>query len=358
MNIDNFEYKSVVGDREFSKDMSILEGGKSATESCNFYYGGSVDKLNAKMGKILEVLQKSEYSLTPKEIAFRTGLKYGTVKSYLRRMVKLGLIVQVARGLYSCKTHLRCGCVGVGGFICGVPRVHNLRLRLRVGGVVVPSVVVCRVVGGCRVRVCFGSKRGLVTGVVACDDGLDYYGCRLAVELFKEVVRRVLGLEVRDEDIEVASVEVNEDYAGIRLDGLKAVTVKYFTGALERIYNKGHGVRSEVKVKPESLESMWSLLKGGMPAYLGVQGVFYVGKQLERLVKAIQFQNRGIQQLQNLLIERLPPASNVSFGATVSYRSASAVASGSLLNFRRADGEPLHLATAAFATASFGGGGV
>ena len=116
MNIDRFVYKKLPKNKEFSNNASNSETCEFATLSCNFDYRGSFRLRSEKMREILRVLRDAEYPMSPKEIAFRTSLKHGTVKSYLRRMVKLGLVVQVARGLYSCKKNLR----GLGLLVVGL----------------------------------------------------------------------------------------------------------------------------------------------------------------------------------------------------------------------------------------------
>ena len=252
-----------------------------------------------KLRRILEVIKQAGRSLWPKEIARLSGLKHSTVRGYLRQLLKAGVLLQPERGLYVINpTH------GVGR----PPRIHNLWLSV---GLFVPrSFKTSEVYGDCKLQVIFGAKRSRVTAVISSEKGLDYTGCCFAIQRVKAIIKEILNVEVENSQLFVRNCEFNEDYVGIRLEGLNCVTVKSFLGSLERMYNKGDGLRNEVKVRPEKVETILALLKGGITPYYAVQGVFLVEKRLEELTKAIKFQNEGIQELRKVfseLLDRLKP---------------------------------------------------
>lgn len=252
------------------------------------------------MHAIKSCLEVHDRPLGPKEIASYTGLNRSTVRVYLRQLLREGQVYQTMMGSYVAKPTY-----GVGE---GPPRLHNLRLRWEAGGVGFEPGTYVHEFGGCRVEVRFGGKRRLVTCSIAADPPLDLAGTQLAVQHFRDLVMRVTGRQVAVSDILVSSVELGWDYERIRLDGLSCVTVQSFLGSLERMYNRGSGLRSEVKVQGMRLESVYTLLKGGVTSYNILQGVFAVEKRLEQLTEAMKFHNEidlSIKRLLKAMLERV-----------------------------------------------------
>jgi hypothetical protein len=247
--------------------------------------------------RIVTVLEMADHPLFPKEIAVAARVNHVTTRVYLRELRKAGVVVQLRRGLYVINpTH------GVGGG--KLPRIQNLCLSV-VDLPVPRSVKRVETFGDVRLTVTFGKKRGRVTGVFATDPhpGMDFTACCLAIARFKTVVKEVLGVDISDLDIWVRNCELHEDYVGVRMEGLNCVTAKSFLGSLLKIYNKGAGLRAEVKVRPDSVESILMLLRGGVTPYHAVQGVFLVDNRVKELTEAIKWTNREIQQQNHLLRE-------------------------------------------------------
>jgi len=86
-----------------------------------------------------------------------------------------------------------------------------------------------------------------------------------------------------------------------------------FPGSLERLHNRGGGLRSEVRTQPDSLASVYALLRGGVTAYNVLQGVFMITQHFEALTAAVREQSPGIQELGGIFralldrIDRLGP---------------------------------------------------
>ncbi|RLG83118.1 MAG: hypothetical protein DRO18_08185 [Thermoprotei archaeon] len=246
--------------------------------------------------KIIAVLKSYNYPLNAKKISILAGCNYNTARTYLNQLSKEGRIVKVSRGFYCINPTLGVGSrSGVSGL-----RIHNVWFVVKVGGIF-ESGVVEEVVGGVKVKVIFGTKRGLVSGVICCDSGLDFNGFRLAVELAKWIIEDRLRVKISEDNVLVSSFELNEDYGGYRLNGLKCLTLRSFTGWLERIYNKGEGLRHEVKVNGKfSLEEVYRLFKGGISTYNIVQSNFILSRKIEELTNAIKFQNRQFYEMSKL----------------------------------------------------------
>ena len=238
--------------------------------------------------RIQDVVAASDRPLGPKEISHLANVKHATTRVYVRQLLRHGVLRQPFRGVYVMNPRY-----GVGR----PPRIHNLRLS--VSRAPVPRGVSTRieVFGDVKIQVLFGGKRQKITGILSSNPGLDYTGCLFAIQRVLTIIKEDLGLTISTANMAVTSCEFNEDFQDLRLDGLSCVTVKSFLGSLERIYNKGAGLRSEVKVRPDSIEGILALLKGGVTPYHAIQGMFAVEKRLADLTSAIKFQNRGIQQL-------------------------------------------------------------
>jgi hypothetical protein len=160
-------------------------------------------------------------------------------------------------------------------------------------------------IGDIRVRVVFGLKRKKVTCFISRNVGVDYSEVAMAVELFRLHVALRTAHMLETEEIEVHTCEFLEDYEQLRLDGVKCVTVKSFLGALERVYNKEHGLRSEVKVQPENVNTIMGLLKGGVTSYNILQSQFMIIQEIRCLTDAVKGSNLLTSRLTSLVKELL-----------------------------------------------------
>ena len=255
--------------------------------SCNSYRGGI-----SKTKRILKVLRESETPLKPKEIAFLAKTNHNTTRSYLRRLKEKDKVEQPYPQVYVAKT--------THGIVEDLVRVHNLVLSVGAPGLVRGVRKFEGWFGAVKMRVVFGSRNERITGFVSCDSGMDLDKFAFAVDKFKAVVFERTGAKISDGEIKPVTIEINDDKQNLRLDGVKCVTVKDLRGFLERIYNKADGVRSEVKVKPQSIEHIVALFKGGMTPYQILQGQALTNKKLDNLDDTLKQTNR---LLANVLYE-------------------------------------------------------
>ncbi|KKN29455.1 hypothetical protein LCGC14_0844200 [marine sediment metagenome] len=51
--------------------------------------------LNTKEREILRIIHKEAGSMSPNEISQKTGISYVTVRKYLKKMVKEGVLIEV-----------------------------------------------------------------------------------------------------------------------------------------------------------------------------------------------------------------------------------------------------------------------
>ena len=229
---------------------------------------------------------------------------YSSVRSCLSRLVKRGLVVRPHRGFYKWTNASDIG-YGVGGTL---PRIHNLILTYKVPKHVgdAPLKEKKIKIGDVSLRLVYGEKRRRITIWVSCDDGLNAREFRLCLTLIRLYISKLYGFNPTEDELEVKSCELNEDYLGFRLDGVKSLTVSAFDGWLERIYQKHQKVvRSEIKGKQVSIDALYTLLKGGVTPYNIVQGQFMLVKEVQKLTDAIKFNNEISLEIRELLLHLL-----------------------------------------------------
>ena len=243
----------------------------------------------SKKQTIIEILQHEQRPLSPKEISwiskkdsrFRT-LNHSTVRVYLRQLLIRARVSQSIHGYYEVTESTYWVLGGVGAWV----RVHDLRLVWSVG-VRERMFSFEELIGGVKISCQAGSKRGKVSAIIACDEGIDFQGVCFAVDLIRRVVLEKAGINLDGFECEVCC-EFNEDFQSLRLDGVKCVTVKSFLGDLERVYNKPSCLRSEVKINKTDLQSTLALLKGGVSAYNILQSNFILMRKLDRIALLLE----------------------------------------------------------------------
>ena len=248
----------------------------------------------SKKETIVKILETERSPLTPKQITWHSkadsrfeALNHNTVKVYCRQLLHRMKIQQPLHGYYEVtKTMYGVGMTPV--------RVHDLRLVWRVG--LFKSVYkFSDVVGGVKIECQYGSKRGKVSAMVACDKGFDFHTVCFAVDLIKRIAWEKAGVNLDAVPCEVCC-ELNEDYVGVRLDGIKCATVKSFLGDLERIYNKDDLLRSEVKIGKTDLASVYVMLKGGVTPYNILQTQYMILQEIKRVASALEAQNKLVKE--------------------------------------------------------------
>lgn len=159
--------------------------------------------------------------------------------------------------------------------------------------------------GNIALRVLFGRKRQRVTGFISCSEGLDLSAFVLALEVFKLVAVKHVGVFPHDDVLRVKTVELLQDYQRLRLDGINCLTLESFLGSHEKLYNKSQGIRSEIRVKPDSVEAIYALLKGGTISYDLVKLAFRIYETQDKLLEVIRHLAEGVNQLQRMIFDFL-----------------------------------------------------
>ena len=246
--------------------------------------------MGAISNKILKTLASIDRPLSPKEIASIARLNPSSVRVVLTRLLKKGLVERKFHGHYVTSTIL--------GVRYGIPpRIQNLfviatsRQNGEKLGVLKSETVEFGLGDGvARLRLVFGVKRDKIHWTVKAPIGLDLYGFRLATELVDSECKR---RGVFDAVWMVKNFELLWDSEGLRLEGVKALTLEGLDGVLEKYYNKDDGLRREVRSSiPAELDSLLALVQGGVPTFQLIQGVGVLTRKMDDLTDAIKGGNR------------------------------------------------------------------
>ena len=254
------------------KDLSV-----TPVTLCHSYYQSPP---SATSKQVLQTIEQSSIPITALEISQITKISSSTVRKTLERLTKKRFIQKISYGLYaSWKYDVTLeSSMGKGECDWG-PRLHCLRLRA--SGLPGGPCVRKRDLGAVRVTAQrFKNGSGVVFVECVGDYSLDYVAFRLLLDAIS-VDLEWLGVDDWRKMM-VSSFEFNNDWQGIRLDGVKAVTVKAFDGSFRRIYNKRFGLRDEVKVVgARRVEDVLLLMQGGVSTYSTQQFLFQTLQQLK-----------------------------------------------------------------------------
>ena len=213
--------------------------------------------------RILVYLAEKGYPISPSEIAQKLSISSNSVRPRLLELLREGKISRPNRGFYLNKP--------IHGVEDKLPTVHNLIMK-KSGYRFSRKIPDFRYTFGCcSLKIQYGLKNGNLMWYVICEEGLDFVGLLLVLDVLRRESGRTLNMEILLDDFELSTIEMNQDYQWVRWDRKGCITIKSFLGPLERIYQKGPVLRSEVKVKPQSLTDIYLLLKGGVTPYNVVQ---------------------------------------------------------------------------------------
>ena len=248
--------------------------------------------------KILHYLDVIDRPQTPQEIAQNLKLNPNTVRARLSELRKTGKVFRKFEHHYVITPTY-----GVGSK--SPPRVQNLRVTAR-GVDVVRSETVVRELPGVdvlvqdelRIRITFGKKRGIISYTVRAPMGLDLYGLRLVHELV-EMETWLRGY--MDLDWRAVNFEFLWDDQSVRLEGVQAVTFDDLTGTMEKYYNKGLGMRRELRgSSPARIQDLEALIQGGITSHQALQGLNVLRGEVQHLteaMKGIHYQYRDMMEM-------------------------------------------------------------
>ena len=251
--------------------------------------------MSQKKKLILKTVENSDVELFPKQIASETGLNRCTVRQYLRILLTEGKLIQPYKGTYASKITY--------GMMLAPVRVHNVILVVDASWLNF-SGDTSELVGSVKVRVQYGYQRRKITIRLTCDRGMVLDTFLFALHRAYDIIELRTGRSVVN--VVVKTFELNRDVAGVRLDTVKCFTRLGFEGFLERVYQKGDFVRSEVKVSREmEVSQLESLLRGGVLHSQDVQFQYMLVQEVKKLTQVIKLQQEQLRIIYKLIWEKL-----------------------------------------------------
>jgi len=269
----------------------------SCNTCCNSYANSVLKSLSITERRIFKLLTKSAIPISPNQIYHDLNMEegkkpvaYGTIRSLLRRMKARGVVKQ-PEGTYT-----YCDKLTYDVRIRPLA-VHNLRLHFDAGESL-EHWEVTEQFGEVKVYVCFGSERGLVSGRISCDRGMNRDACMLALDKWTDMAEKHLGREVKD--IVLTVCEVNRDSPGIKLDGsLHCATRQVLKNVLERVYEKEDGLRQEFRIQKNfTIAQFDEMFTKTLDGVLGDTANYDSEEKLSGIEQTQKFANRRLLDMQ------------------------------------------------------------
>ena len=136
-------------------------------------------------------------------------------------------------------------------------------------------------------------------------------------------------------EVSVHKIEWNKDFEGIKLNGLKSITLSEVAGIVERIYNKDGKLRKETILTDRSVQMklgdvMETIMRGGVGDYYLKQSLGIIAQDQKYIlegIKAVINQTKTIAKLLLHRTQRKAPRAKRCIGsqAPIGFRKASEV---------------------------------
>lgn len=214
-------------------------------------YSKSIEKRN----KILSVLKLHPEGLFPKSIAYYSSLNVNTVKSALKLIPEIKKKQEI-RGLYYLDekdTHSIFAWKFHNLIItCPIPSYENKLIEKTIE------------LNSLKLILIIGEKSKNATLHISSEPPIEMQSFLLCLACFRILIKQYANIEISTKEMVISSIELNQDYTNIRLDGLNCIRVDSLL-TQHKIYNKDACVREEFKFKvPIEANFISSLLDKGL----------------------------------------------------------------------------------------------
>lgn len=248
--------------------------------------------------RIRNLLTEREDPLAVREIAEIIKIDRKVARARLSELVKRGEIYRPFHGYYQC--------VPTYGVerdpplihdLCAVSKVdfdlehHEKTIMFKSRSPSGPSVF--------RIRIVVGKTRNKITWTVKSPSGMDLDKFRLTKALVESELSRI---NMKFPEMWSINCHINWDYSGLRISGLKEVTWSAFDSTMERLYNKGQGIRYEViPSRSMKVEEIEALFKRGVRDYQNTRLLIDLNMRMDQLEKTIKNFNSDMSNFMRLL---------------------------------------------------------
>lgn len=233
-----------------------------------------------KMDKILDTLKNHPEGLTPKFIAFHTGINPNTVKSIIPQIFQIKKKDNI-RGLYYLVDE------GQHGNIFSW-NVHNCILTYKVPEYAGERITKTFDFGLTNCDLDIGAETKQATLRISTEHPINISALTICFGLFSSLIREYTSVNLELKDVIVSTLEFNQDFQNLRLDGAKCIT---FDSLIEqyKLYQKQNALRVEYKIKmPITAEVVMSMLNNSTNSLQTAQEIYYLRKGHEVVVKQIK----------------------------------------------------------------------
>ena len=246
-------------------------------------------------------LTNSQHDEPAWKIAKDIGANRNSVRVYLSRLTKQGVVESPKYGYYCIKPEY-----AVGNDFTRNLKLQNLHFYVEGFSVrredadrnVVIEFPEVEAGDSARITIEFGWKRRKLHWWVKADAGLDFYGlslARRAVDFKLELLGYVPPVDWLAERTEF----LTDFWGSWRAEGLPScVTFTDVSGLMEKIYKKKYGLRREIRVQTrgeQTLDGMMAMIQGGVNYGQLVQMVAVLSKEQNRVLSYLEQNNRLLE---------------------------------------------------------------
>ncbi len=258
-------------------------------------------KYNINEKKVYTYIHDCGSPVSPKTISLKTEINYSTIRGICSKLLRENIVEQDTRGYYFVRqpTHeVR----DKEDF-----RFENMMLSYYVKEKQVESSEEEFLVGSLRLKITFGYKHNKITCRITdlSGKGLTYREVLFSSFVLCNQINKKLNIEVKDSDIEIRNIEVNNDLISQRLEGIQCLTITYYQEVMEKFYNKTNPMRLRIEKRPLKSFSATDLYNSMSYGAMYTE-IYKKYESLEKSMGEIKSEQTGVKNLCKAILNILP----------------------------------------------------
>jgi hypothetical protein len=259
--------------------------------------------------KVLNLLKEHPDGIYPKVISFYSKINQNTVKSILIRLKSKGIVTLKTgiRGLYVLVENTSHDSIFDWNF-------HNTTFSCLIPSYNGEAINETFEFGTIKYHFEIGKESKQATIRIITDTPINISSICVCFSYFSLKVKDYTSYLPELKEVSVSCIEFNQDYANLRLEGAKCITLTELLN-LFKIYQKESGVRIEHRINtPIDAESIVSLLKNQTPYLSLIDTVKEIKRNQENSNKHMSRLYGIIKTILNKSPKQCPLKANVSNG--------------------------------------------
>ena len=235
---------------------------------------------NNKIRKIIGTLRNFPEGTTPKIIAYHSNININTVKSLLPQITTIKKKGGM-RGIYVLVDEEDHGSIFDWNF-------HNAILSYNIPDYTGERIIKTNSFGFINYKFEIGKESKKATLNISTDHPLNISSLFCCYLLFSELIKRYAAVYPSPDKIWISTIEFNQDYKNLRLDGPKCITLDSLLAQF-KVYEKKQGVRIEQKLKvPINSEVILSILSNSTNSIDNNQMLSHLSKNIEVMLHFLE----------------------------------------------------------------------